>query len=461
MADNEPRPQQIQQSRPSPTYEGYINIDNDPNGEIAAKRLEILQHGRNALTHELALNTPFYLNFQEVYDSGSGERDTFTQDQIQKLTTIKRDIPRLAEEVLGRPLEEGERELLRLNETADVFFTIAQHMPGLYLDFARDMIEKTKELGIDLDDPKLVYLFSGRDSFPFLMGYRELEKRRGLDVKDIYAPFNRVGFQKFFGTRENEIEFLKDLEHFYSENGIDKSRMLVVDFGFIGSLERINQIILPDSVKPEQMYHFLFTSFKKKGAPPWFLERLRSMNYSTTSDEEHVNHETFGYLNALVERHSDDPKLMEIMTGGMDPNIDWKPYLNPFSLFLQEMGAGVNESRQDSLSTGNKRAYKGTHLKFAHLQQFIAVQAYLEGLSIALPAFKDDPTDESAITSLKYIYELFNNNKPFFQEFIPQEDRRHIPEPKSSPIFMEVTADLEHLKTIPISTVKPPPPQME
>lgn len=444
----------ISGSRPD-GYTGFTSLKDDPEGKISQARLSALQSGRQQLTSELTQNNLFASDLHQAHIEAISQQDSLSSFALNKLSQIKTRLPFLSERVLGQKLSDEEIEKLHLAEISDIFFNFANVISPMYLGFAKELVGFGQEIHDQDAGRDVVFLFDGRDSFPFLLGFNQLINTSDApDWMQIrYAPFNRLMFRRFFGAEDSRPAFIEDLENFYDKEDLNGNHVVAVDFGFIGSLERINQIVLDPDKRPASINHMLFSTFKKS-TPPWFLASLEQMGYDITPDAEHVEYHIQGYANRLQARNQ-DLELANIMTGDNPTGVDWRPHLNHFLLFLQELGAGLNESREDSLHKRDERAYRGTHLKFASLQQMTGLYAFLEGLHTHIQEEdKDAINDGSVIDAIRNAYHMFKANQHFFDQFIPQEDRRHIEGVEQSPAFGEVSLALSELNTLPISTVK-------
>ncbi|MBI5044797.1 MAG: hypothetical protein HZC02_02625 [Candidatus Levybacteria bacterium] len=445
----------ISGSRPD-GYTGFTSLKNDHEGNISQNRLSILQGGRKQLTSEQAQNPLFVAHLKKAHAESIPQQNSLSPFTADKLSQIKSRLPFLSERVLGEKLSDEELEELNLPEISDIFFNYANVIAPMYLGFAKEIAAFGHEIHDQDPNRDVMFLFDGRDSFPFMLGFNQLINTSTTTpdwMQVRYAPFNRLMFRRFFGAEESRPEFIEDLENFYDREDLSDNNVVAVDFGFIGSLERITQIVLDPDKRPASINHMLFSTFKKT-TPPWFLASLEQMGYDIKQDAKHTEHHIQGYSNRLQARNHDE-ELQNILTGDNPTGVDWRPHLNHFLLFLQELGAGLNESREDSLHKRDERAYRGTHLKFASLQQMAGLYAFLEGLYVHLKEKNIDSIDDQAVTSsIKNAYQVFKANQPFFDQFIPQEDRRHIEGVEQSPAFGEVSLALAELNTLPISTVK-------
>lgn len=400
----------------------FITIKEDVDGRIAAARKEILDENRTDITSELFKDEDFKASTDSLHSSLRVSSEQISDDEEAKLRHIQEKTRDLVSNTTFIHLDTESKE--KLDQISEIFFHLGKEALPIYASYVANIKPFLEHIGYT-QNPALLY--SGRDSFPFMLSAKERDELRG--IHQVYAPFNRLNSRQLFDKESKQrMKFISDIRDFYKKNDIFDAQLVISDFGFNGTIERLHRVLLYPEGGLHQMHHFVFS--KGTYNDPRFeanLKKVATLGFDTSIDAAYKAN-VYGYQSAVSNRIEDDD--FSYIAGHSERSAEpsWHQEVYPFLHFLQEIGSGVNESRQDSLRRGDEKAFKGTHYKFASAQALTAHYAYLQSLSYYLK--NSDSAHASmedlqplAIERIKNLFGLFKNNRKFFNEFMDIPDR--------------------------------------
>jgi len=381
------------------------------------ERWEILRRGRQKLTTALLYDEAWEESLDSLHAVlASGQRDAETAACLKRIHgKATHDLPLAA---LGRALSPSRCDLLRLEAVSESLFYLAEKMAPLYLDYAVRLNLWTRSL-VPPNKQGAVILFSGRDSIPLMMAYRQLPKLGRMpmlssSISARWVPFNRFNIWNATDPSNDDRDAIERealiLARAYERNRLRGKKVVVSDWGFEGSIEQIHWLLLDKQERPSELFHFLFFS----NSPfPLAQQKVPGGGAKGLDISALQFHRKKGYLEA--EELAALPGLETSEAQGLLVNT------------LQALGCGINECRADALRDHpRERDYLGTAYKFVSLQQMVASYAFLQGVHFFLNRLSpnsDGRLDSTQKASqVRAVFDLILNQPAFFRAMIEPQD---------------------------------------
>ncbi len=260
-----------------------------------------------------------------------------------------------------------------IENISEIYFRLGEKMAPLYIAFA-DWIYKQIE-----EKENAVIVFEGRDSLGFFIAYKRRHGDKG--VKCLYAPISRATVLSHYINEDKEGQTEKEQERivdFYKRKELAEKNIYFVDFGFRGTLPRLEQLILKEREQP-QPKDVRILLFIKKNSPVMHTEKgqmrdkaFKKLNKTELNkiDEDNLK-KVEGFLNSAESIGNS----LDIAPGS-DEGDD-------FYMTLQELASYIMEAREDSLASFNDRMPHKTSLAVTSIQALTAKYSFFNGLRMS------------------------------------------------------------------------------
>lgn len=240
----------------------------------------------------------------------------------------------------------------QLEKLAFIHFCFGREMVPLYIAYADTLINmvQRRTLLVNGKEIKPLIIFEGRDSLPFL---KTFSARHGFkkDNDWLYSPSSRgaLGFTTSKTNDEHSEKELKDLIRFYRQHDLFNRPLIFADFGFNGTLPRIQRLMLEDAG-----YEFKYG-----------MDVLLAFQEGARSAADLLSENGFLSSRRNARREKRDSDLKKNVYGLMnflDANSEFEKVQllqadNRFLTSLQEMGSYIKQFRPNGFGQIDKPAH--------------------------------------------------------------------------------------------------------
>jgi len=329
----------------------------------------------------------------EIHDAISELGESDNKEVYEKMAN---NLPELIRKALPGSFVLSPELRKEIKGISEVYFRLGEKMAPLYTAFADWIHEKigAKE--------NAVIIFEGRDSLGFLIAYKR--RYEGNGTKCLFAPTSRAAVISHYidetqtGQTEKEQDRVVD---FYKLKELAGKNLYFVDFGFRGTIPRLEQLILEEYEQPRPK-RINVLLFKKRKSPVMYGESspMRDKAFKKLGKTE---------LNQI------DEKNLKNVEGFLDGAEASGGHLNispdseegdDFYMVLQELASYIKEAREDALVRPSERTPHETSLAITSVQALIAKYSFFNGLKGS--NLKDQTTSkEAAVDEVNYFFKLY------------------------------------------------------
>lgn len=323
-----------------------------------------------------------------------------------------------------------------LSRWSEIFFRLGETLYPFYDGMAEFVHGNISDGAAEkkVSDPKII--FEGRDSLPFLVAYT---KRYGKKIPWMYSPVSRALFAANYHGETAAGQIATEQQHvvdFYKRNDLANKDLFFVDFGFGGTLPRLQQLILEyhgaDHPKSVQIFlavrannKLVLNYFQPASFPSLDPVKIKNMNALDENMARLGNTEKMaGFINEGLQFFKVDAVNVAGNVGTTD---------HSYFKFLQEIGSYTKEAAIDALAEPGDRSPKS--FGFASVQELTARFAFLKAL--IGESVQPFTTWEPSFKVLNTAYAVYKKHPDLFAQFKDVSDK-----PKTQAMFKTLRADI-------------------
>ena len=257
-----------------------------------------------------------------------------------------------------------------LKQVGESFYQLGKIAAPFYVGFADWLDRRVGGRG--------TMIFHGRDSLGFMAAYT----RRYPVRKTVYSRGNRTATDLFYEgqkrvSKEELLGVRQQIAEFYLKNGLLGCPLNFVDFGFAGSLARLECLLVASLGRPLGQISINLGVYFDNNRTSLVDKLKRNLPFDTlgwkTIDQQLLR-QTAGYVNDFVGRGKEVPGFDDVGTHHQANQAFWD--------WLQGLGSYILERRMDAFSSCSDR-FPGdkTLVSLESSWQIVARYGFMQGLA--------------------------------------------------------------------------------
>jgi hypothetical protein len=286
--------------------------------------------------------------------------------------------PLFSKDVLAKPETKA-----MIEAVAKVYYGLGEQLAPFYVgmvDWVHKKIQELEQVHAGQLDPVIV--FEGRDSLAFLATYAKLHPKDGY--KWMYSRGNRRSLNGFYtfkdGKKRQELadQQKEDVLDWYGRKELAGKDVFFVDFGFAGTLPRLERMILADEEAdaPRNVVVFLALLMNERDTNLFDKGKLDGRVFAKSEkeldavDKAKGRKNLIGYLNTKSFSNTAD---FDFITWGKESDSN-------FLKVLQELGSYIRESRDQAFKPIDQQEVEGGNFVIDSAFGIVAKYMFMRGL---------------------------------------------------------------------------------
>ncbi len=293
-------------------------------------------------------------------------------------------------------------------EIARVYYCLGEYLSPFYAAFA-DWVER-KVAGLKNNHPVLV--FSGRDSYPFLVAYNNRYPEKGKTERT-WIPSSRLTLSRHYRqldvTNAQEKEDLtaekKMVAAFYERRGLTDRDLIMVDFGRKGKNERVHQAIMVELGGPRIQIKAILLAHKYDQSLFDAFLSPKSFDPAKVAEITEIDEALRPFISGFTNEIALAGNRIDFLYRAGEGTVS-VANKNSFIMTFQEIGAGIKSTSGELFLDVEERSGVVPGHAFCSVQELIARYAFLLAVKRGTKNFS--PTGNQEIAQrLNVFYNLW------------------------------------------------------